>query len=384
MKYQFPIIEHIDQVLPLVKDRKEFVVSSKYGYTTINYLLSNPEVFPDVETEEHVIYRECRGIAFDDKTGKIISRPFHKFFNLGEREETRNIGDKVPAYVTKKLDGSMIRPLYLEYGTRLGTKMGVTDIAMQAEEFIADKPNFIEFIEGCRLGGYTPIFEWCSRQNQIIIDYPEPSLTLLAIRDTISGDYLSKFSLDLVDKFNIPVIQHVEPKEIDKVAEETKTETGNEGYVLVFENGHRVKIKSDWYVLLHKSKELISREKDLLKLILTDQLDDLKPLLVDDDLKAVEQYEIRVALELEKTTNAVVNMYECFSCPDRKDFALTIKEKASNNWHSILFKMYDGKDTMEAVKEQLLKACSSGPKLEEARWMIGGVRFEGNVMKGAA
>jgi len=32
--------------------------------------------------------RECRGIAFCEKTGKLLALPIHKFFNKGENEAT--------------------------------------------------------------------------------------------------------------------------------------------------------------------------------------------------------------------------------------------------------------------------------------------------------
>ncbi len=39
MNYQFPVIKNISQVLPLIAERKEFVVAVKDGYTVINYVV---------------------------------------------------------------------------------------------------------------------------------------------------------------------------------------------------------------------------------------------------------------------------------------------------------------------------------------------------------
>jgi hypothetical protein len=34
--------------------------------------------------------RECRGIVFNTSSGQVVGRPLHKFFNVGEREDTRS------------------------------------------------------------------------------------------------------------------------------------------------------------------------------------------------------------------------------------------------------------------------------------------------------
>ena len=195
MNYDFPEIDHIDDVIPHIEDWQEFKVMQKDWYTVINYMVAFEETFSLVRERSHYnmkIRRECRGMIFDTATGNLISRPYHKFFNVGEREET-NL-DKIdltqPHVVLEKLDGSMIRPIPTPEGFRLGTKAGITDVAMNAEYFVADKPQYREFILECINQGLTPIFEWVSRKNRIVVDYPEDNLILTAIRNTATGEYL--------------------------------------------------------------------------------------------------------------------------------------------------------------------------------------------------
>jgi len=129
--YEFPEIYNIKDVLPAIKDRPEFVVAEKEGYTVVNYNVCFHDTFPDVNGEfktigsleernlpqyQAKIRRECRGIIFDSKTGDIIRRPYHKFFNVNEREETQenqiNLGH--PHVIVEKLDGSMIAPFIVD------------------------------------------------------------------------------------------------------------------------------------------------------------------------------------------------------------------------------------------------------------------------------
>lgn len=195
MFYQFPTITHLSDVLPHVEGRDDFVVAVKDGYTVINYILQTSDTFrPDLTDRGNLIRRECRGLIFDNETGVLIRRPFHKFFNVGEREETLTLDLTQPHQILVKLDGSMIAPFKTSDGRlRWGTKM-------VAESFETAVSNFVErsnidyegFARDVISSGCTPIFEWMSRDNRIVIDYgAEPKLTLLAIRNMITGVYQS-------------------------------------------------------------------------------------------------------------------------------------------------------------------------------------------------
>jgi len=195
MNYTFPVITHLDNVIPHIEDRPEFKVMEKGWYTVINYMVAFEDTFSLIRHRTHYnmwVRRECRGLIFDTATGNLISRPYHKFFNVGEREETaiNKINLYEPHVVLEKLDGSMIRPIPTPEGFRLGTKAGVTDVAMNAEVFIGDKPKYAKFINYCIENNLTPIFEWVSRKNRIVVDYPTDNLILTAVRHNTTGKYL--------------------------------------------------------------------------------------------------------------------------------------------------------------------------------------------------
>ena len=137
MNYKFPDINHIDDVVPHIEDRPEFKVMVKDWYTVINYMVAFEDTFSLIRERSHhnmKMRRECRGLIFDTKTGQLISRPYHKFFNAGERDETQlsKINLYEPHVVLEKLDGSMIRPIPTKEGFRLATKAGITDVTMNA------------------------------------------------------------------------------------------------------------------------------------------------------------------------------------------------------------------------------------------------------------
>jgi RNA ligase len=195
MNYKFPIINDISEVRTAIKGRPEFLEIHKHDYIVFNYAVATPETFPKVEGWKNAILRECRGLIFN-KEGKLIRRPYHKFFNLNEREET---SDDVLTYydsnwhVLEKLDGSMIAPFYSEGKIRWGTKLGITDITYDVEKYISNKPEYEKFATEVVNKNYTPIFEWCSNKNRIVVSYPEDKLILTAIRNNITGNYFPIF-----------------------------------------------------------------------------------------------------------------------------------------------------------------------------------------------
>ena len=192
MNYAFPVINTISDVLPAIAGRDEFVVAERDFGTVINYLVAMPDTFK-MEGPDDVmgaIRRECRGLIFDLE-GRIMSRPFHKFFNVNEKEETQAhmLDLSRPHTVMDKLDGSMIRPVRMDGVVRLATKMGVTDIAIEAERLIDG--NQYAWLEYMMDNGFTPIFEYVAPTNKIVVEYAEAKLILTAVRETVTGDYTS-------------------------------------------------------------------------------------------------------------------------------------------------------------------------------------------------
>lgn len=195
MNYEFPTIKTIDDVLPHISGRSEFIIAERPYGKIINYMVSMADTFDMTGPDDlsGAVRRECRGIIFDIE-GRIMSRPFHKFFNVNEREETQThrIDMTQPHVIMEKMDGSMIRPILVNGVVRLATKMGVTSVAEEAENFLVDSTQYFKiykWLKNCVTSGVTPIFEYVAPTNKIVIDYAEPKLVLLAMRNNITGNY---------------------------------------------------------------------------------------------------------------------------------------------------------------------------------------------------
>jgi len=387
MNYDFPEINHIDDVICHIEDWPEFKVIEKDWYTVVKYMVGFDDTFSLIRKRSHYnmkIRRECRGLIFDTATGKLLSRPYHKFFNAGEREETaiNKINLYEPHVVLEKLDGSMIRPIPIKEGFRLASKAGVTDVAMNAEVFIADKPHYSEFILECINQGLTPIFEWVSRKNRIVVDYPEDNLILTAIRDTVTGEYIRYAEMvEIAEHAGIPVVKAVDGlavQNIELFVKQVREWDDGEGVVIRFDNGHMVKVKADEYVLRHKSKEQISQEKNVLQVILSDSVDDLIPLLTPDDASRLKTFQNAFWASVIDLSIDMVQLFQMGNkkYPDKKDFAVEYVQKEILPMYApIMYAMKNGKGSSQTIVDMISKSLSTQAKINDNRWLFGELKW---------
>ena len=348
MQYPFPHIENISDVLPAILGSPEFVVSEREDHLIVNYNIVTPTTFPSVYDEagnynyDAAVRRECRGIIFDRATGNIIRRPFHKFFNLNEREETlaSNIDLADFTHQEDKLDGSMIAPYMTSNGLIWGTKMGDTDVGKGAQAFVDKHPEYTNFAIDCINRELTPIFEWCSRTQRIVLDYSEDQLILTAVRDMKTGKYLDT---SYFNTWRIPIVAYsnIDYSSAADHAENIRNLKGIEGFVLVA-NGHRLKVKTDEYVAIHKAKEKILQERNILEMILSNTMDDVKAHLPDDDVKKINDFEAdfyRLYRSLNWSVHTAAALY--VNTLSRKEFALGTGKDLDGLTRSVIFSVWD-------------------------------------------
>ena len=205
MRYQFPIDMTLDEVRAAVMAHNErlgaksFIEADRGDHVIFNYVVAFAESFPTPNTgdaeldRQYAILRECRGLIFCKETGTVIRRPFHKFFNVNERAETQlgNLDFDQNHKIETKLDGSMIAVFLLDGNLIWATKMVALEFHEQVKDFVEKSEiKYEKFCFNMINDGYTPIFEWMSPENKIVIDYKEPTLVLTAVRHMVSGEFL--------------------------------------------------------------------------------------------------------------------------------------------------------------------------------------------------
>lgn len=359
----FPRINTLDDVVPYIKDNSQFTVMDRGPFTIVDYHFQAPGSFDGPDAK---ILRECRGLIFDTTSKKILGRRFHKFFNVNEKPET-HIGT-LPfddsTLVMSKLDGSMISPVAVDgnfNNIRWTTRKGITTKAMEAEAFVARNPVYAKFARELLVQGWNPIFEYVGPSNRIVVDYKEESLILLAVRDIVWGDYMMHAAVsDYGKEFSIPVVPTF-PASIgaspEKHVEGWRQETDREGYVLRFFDGSMVKIKNEWYVRLHRTKETLDNPRLLVQSILEQKTDDLISLVPDADAAIITQRETEFWGVLRAMMDSVQSDFNHYhSAFSRKDFALGPAKNLPVPRMRAIFAAWDGDIT---VQESLARQIST-------------------------
>jgi RNA ligase len=360
----FTTIRHIDDVTPHISFELGFVVSRREQYTVIDYVYTMDETFA------HPVARECRGLKFD-RDGKIIARPFHKFFNLGEKEQPDQIDWSRPHVVFDKLDGSMVHPAIVDGTLVFMTRMGVTPQSQAAQKHAS--PALLRLSSVMIERGVTPMFEFTSPENRIVVAYDKPELTLLAGRHIVTGEYLTSEELIATGiEFGAPVVRSMGG--IDNIRafmDTTRHEDGIEGYVIAFEDGHRIKLKTDGYVLRHKALAGLKLEKNVVELVAARAVDDVIPLLKPDIAEHLRAYEARLLSEAARHASAITAFIESNKGLERKDFAAKTMKEWDGRLRGVVFAALDGKDPHDGMIRLLATAGHSQTRVDGIRDLFG-------------
>ena len=362
----YPTINHLDDVLPHIADRPEFVHAQREGYSVIDYNFALADSFDDP------IRLECRGIKFAPD-GRILARPLQKFFNIGERPETQPhlLDFSQPHVITEKLDGSMIHPAIVNGEVVLMTRMGRTEVARKAERHLT--PLISRALRRYLDDGWTPIMEFTAPDNRIVVRYEESALTLLAVRNLVTGEYDDGRLRGAHAITPLPMVAHY-PSDWNSgqaFLDYARAVTGREGFVVRFADGLWVKAKGEDYVLKHKAKDSILQEKNVLALILGGGLDDVLPLLDAGDREAAERYRDEVEEGIRTTALAVAGIVTGGADLDQKTFALNHLSRAAPSLRPLAFQVRAGADPDKAVRTAILKAVGSQTAVDGTRHLHG-------------
>lgn len=191
------------------------------------------------------INKLCRGLIIDTRDGSIVARSFPKFFNLGETPESSLENLPIETFeVFEKMDGSM-GSIYFHDGKWRVATPGSMD-SPQAREATSMLEGYATDLipPGC-----TPVVEIIYPENRIVVDYGNTrALVLLAVFNHDGTEWPRNDVNLLAERCGFDIVtQH---KDIDFVRAQFRE--NQEGYVVRFRSGLRVKIKSPVYVMAHR------------------------------------------------------------------------------------------------------------------------------------
>ena len=288
---------------------------------------------------------QCRGLVTDFE-GNIVARPFKKFFNY-EELKPEDIPNE-PFDIFEKLDGSLGILFNYKGEWVLATRGSFTSDQAKKGWEILQKYDYKRLIED-----KTYLFEIIYKENRIVVDYDYEDLIMLGVIDNNDGYEYKIFDerihlegIRFVNMYRNLGFKFVKKydgiKDYSTLKEIIKDD--EEGFVIRFQSGFRMKIKGEEYKRLHRILTNISNRN------IWEYLKDGKPLdeLIDkvpdefyDWVKETkENFENefqKIKEEYESLYNSILNSNEIFS---RKDFA---SKAINSNFPSILFSMYDNR-----------------------------------------
>jgi T4 RnlA family RNA ligase len=186
----------------------------------------------------------CRGLVLDDQY-RAIARPLPKFFNLQEHQGT--LPDGVPQ-IYEKLDGSLILLFFYAGQWQVASRGSFTsDQAQKAKALLVN--SSLDRLD--RLDpDYTYLLEVIYPTNRIVVDYGNAErLVLLAAVHTETGIELDHNLVEWSDRAQTYPATSLP----EWIASLNQAELPNqEGFILKWSNGFRLKYKLEDYVRLHR------------------------------------------------------------------------------------------------------------------------------------
>jgi hypothetical protein len=285
----------------------------------------------------------CRGLVTDDK-GDIVAKPFDKFFNIeeGKFEPT----EKFEVY--EKMDGSLGIVFWYEGKWILATRGSFTsDQAIKGTEILKKYNTDIMFRH------MTFCFEIIYPENRIVLDYGgEEKLVMLGAFDRWGKDYdisdWDEWGFDVVKKYD----GIKDFKELKAMVKDDQ-----EGFVVKFSNGDRVKVKGVEYLRLHKIMtnvtttgvwEYLKNGEDVMEL-LKDVPDEFYK-KIQNYVKDLRYSYFQISEDAGKKFDG--KMYGKYNdkepIEDRKEFAEWVFTQPKH-MSGILFRMFDKKDYSEII-----------------------------------
>lgn len=235
----------------------DFSIDVKYhglypNLVTLKYsMIDSPMSIP--------IVQECRGIILNQKDWSVVAWPFKKFFNYGESLAAPI--DWTSARVLEKLDGSLMI-LYWHcnqwHVATSGTPDAMGPVNSLANITFKDLFWKVWHEKGYKtphpkLSSLTFMFELMTPFNQVVVRHHENDLKLIGVRDRDTGEELSvmgrnDWGYQSVDQIHLDTIDAV------ITSFDTMDPLQQEGYVMVDDRFHRIKVKHPGYVALHHLK----------------------------------------------------------------------------------------------------------------------------------
>jgi len=284
---------------------------------------------------------QCRGLILN-ADGAIAARPLIKFFNLGEHQQTI---PSEPFDVYEKLDGSLgIMYWYADRPYIASRGSFNSDQAIKANQILQSLyTDAIPLLER----SLTYLFEIIYPANRIVVDYGNyEALVLLAVIETATGKELS---VESFKDLGFPIAKKYDGFKDLKVITNLN-EQNQEGFVIRFASGLRLKYKFADYVKLHRVLTQITSKVIWEMLRDRTPFEDILERVPDEFYNWVKETKASLIAEYQQIEDAAkADFAKIIAVTDRGDRKEMAKQILACTNHKILFSLLDGKDYSDYI-----------------------------------
>lgn len=308
---------------------------------------------------------ECRGLVLglsapSSKDWKaqipakltVLAWPMNRFYNQEEGFAAPINWNDPALRVFEKLDGTMILMYFDSHqnkwcaGTRKvcegdilikGYDLTFSQLFFQTlqESWLdsASRDNLFDYFDK----GVTYVFELTSPYNRVVVKYETAQVSLIAARQTATGQELNIDSLSQI-QIPRPANWPLHSSAQISVFVDSAAPDQLEGAVVCDSNFRRLKIKNKAWVLASKSKDSIQNSmRSVLESLLLGTLDDVLPLLDAKYRSTIENFQEK-ARTCFANIDAKFQDFRTQAAGDRKKFASLVNN--SNDWTPVYFGMW--------------------------------------------
>lgn len=355
-------------------------IKANYHPEDSNIVILNYTELATFEKRWNEYTMSARGLILDltDVTNngiiKVLARPFAKFPNYGTNEiegYEDDIDWNEMETIMEKMDGSLGISYLFKGELRFATRGSFTsEQALKATEMWHSKyakanDNYMTVLADLPL---TLLVEIIYPENRVVVDYHgEEKLVLLAMM-TNRHDYSYDSVLQTGDFLGLPVVPQYLFTLEDMMRLKKVMSANNEGWIVRFRNGKRLKIKGDEYMEVHRIMYGVS-DKAKVQAWSENRFDDYIMRLPEEFRPELEQFKKDFDGILVIILNSLELLYQRYYIEGmtKKDYALKIMTDIPKEWTGFLFKMFgNGVPQEQAVKEYIYKNYAE--YLEVIRW----------------
>lgn len=281
---------------------------------------------------------QCRGLIADVE-GNIVARPFPKFFNYEEHQG--NLPNE-PFEVYEKLDGSLGILYFYKDKPYIATRGSFDSEQAKVANEMLNTYN-INILNK----NYTYLFEIIYPENRIVVNYKDKKqLFLISTIETRTGKEIIHHEGNY-----FPNVKRYDEHEYIPINLLSELEKPNqEGFVIRFQSGLRIKIKFKDYVRLHSIVTQITKKKVWEVIKDNKNFDEFIGNIPDELFSWIKKTESELREDHDTIEKTSLMFLKKVIVPYRKKIA---KEIVDNPYASVMFSMLDNKDFHKVIWSML-------------------------------